>query len=435
MNNKLKWFTLVELIVVITILVILGTIGFISIQGYTDDAKDASKITDLSQVNTAINIAIAGEKWFSLSWLKPITYKGYPQDVTVYVWELSGNNIPGLNNPPLDPFTKKPYIIGIYTWNNGWIAKYAQVGTVLENKKWDVPLTLIEKTYAAEQYAPSGIPMQKLVGNYNPLNIAWISGLIPRWALENYEDFKKTDFYASGSKMYGTSWSSNNNYLFAMDGIPLVQVAGYTNTGTLLYESFENLKVENVILPGIPANNYKNIPTCASKSISMTLFYEWNTYYGDQIKTTDCNIDTSVWVNSQSSLHVKWVRDSVGWDGQYNYIMIDPNKKYQYSLDVKWHLNTLTNSWKLNLNVYCATKNLLWVTTQSWGTNFLVSLDPNNFTRISAYINTPDPSGNGLSISLPGGITDSTSCIFYRADAPKSGDELWFDNYIVKEIP
>jgi endoglucanase Acf2 len=44
--------------------------------------------------------------------------------------------------------------------------------------------------------------------------------------------------------MYGAGWSSNNNYIFATDELPVTQVAGYTNTGTLLYESFEGLKAE-----------------------------------------------------------------------------------------------------------------------------------------------------------------------------------------------
>ncbi len=112
-----------------------------------------------------------------------------------------------------------------------------------------MPLALLDKAYAAEQYAPIGIPMQKIVGNYNPQNISGISGLIPRWALENYEDFKKTEFYASGSIMYGGTWSMNNNYVFSMNKTPLVQINGYTNTGILLYESFENLKTETTIQP------------------------------------------------------------------------------------------------------------------------------------------------------------------------------------------
>ena len=49
-----KAFTLVELIVVITILAILGTIAFISLQGYSWDAKNSKVTSDLKSIQTAL---------------------------------------------------------------------------------------------------------------------------------------------------------------------------------------------------------------------------------------------------------------------------------------------------------------------------------------------------------------------------------------------
>jgi len=54
--NK-KGFTLVELIVVITILAILWTIAFISLQGYTSDAKNTKVESDLRNIAWAIEVA------------------------------------------------------------------------------------------------------------------------------------------------------------------------------------------------------------------------------------------------------------------------------------------------------------------------------------------------------------------------------------------
>ena len=45
-----KAFTLVELIVVVTILAILGTIAFISLQGYSKDARNSTRIVDMKSV-------------------------------------------------------------------------------------------------------------------------------------------------------------------------------------------------------------------------------------------------------------------------------------------------------------------------------------------------------------------------------------------------
>ena len=48
MNKQKKAFTLVELIVVITILAILWTIAFISLQWYSRDSRDSVRISDMS---------------------------------------------------------------------------------------------------------------------------------------------------------------------------------------------------------------------------------------------------------------------------------------------------------------------------------------------------------------------------------------------------
>jgi len=51
-----KWFTLVELIVVITILAILWTIAFISLQGYSRDSRDGVRISDLKNIETGLEL-------------------------------------------------------------------------------------------------------------------------------------------------------------------------------------------------------------------------------------------------------------------------------------------------------------------------------------------------------------------------------------------
>lgn len=54
MKNLKSGFTLVELIVVITILAILGTIAFISLQWYSADARNSKRTSDLNSITSVI---------------------------------------------------------------------------------------------------------------------------------------------------------------------------------------------------------------------------------------------------------------------------------------------------------------------------------------------------------------------------------------------
>ena len=54
--KKISGFSLVELIVVITILVILGTIAFISLGGYAASARDSARIENLSNLHKGLSI-------------------------------------------------------------------------------------------------------------------------------------------------------------------------------------------------------------------------------------------------------------------------------------------------------------------------------------------------------------------------------------------
>jgi len=60
MRNTNKGFTLVELIVVITILAILGTIAFISLGSYTADARNSKRLDGISKIASAVDNGLIG---------------------------------------------------------------------------------------------------------------------------------------------------------------------------------------------------------------------------------------------------------------------------------------------------------------------------------------------------------------------------------------
>ena len=65
MRNTKKAFTLVELIVVITILAVLGTIAFISLQGYSGEARDSKRLQNVNDLVKKVNIEVSKGTPFS----------------------------------------------------------------------------------------------------------------------------------------------------------------------------------------------------------------------------------------------------------------------------------------------------------------------------------------------------------------------------------
>ncbi|MDD2871929.1 MAG: prepilin-type N-terminal cleavage/methylation domain-containing protein, partial [Candidatus Gracilibacteria bacterium] len=118
MNNKFtaksiqyKYaFTLVELIVVITILAILGTIAFMALQGYSTSARDSTRLSDLSSMKTSLELfELDAGKYPQASSGVNITYSG----ATVWNQGTFGEtvfaNVDRLDKIPIDPLTDKEY--------------------------------------------------------------------------------------------------------------------------------------------------------------------------------------------------------------------------------------------------------------------------------------------------------------------------------------
>ncbi|MDP2090595.1 MAG: prepilin-type N-terminal cleavage/methylation domain-containing protein, partial [Candidatus Gracilibacteria bacterium] len=103
-------FTLVELIVVITILAILGTIAFISLQGYSTQARDSSRISDLSRMKTSLELFhLDAGKYPNPTNGEDITYSGSTVWTQGTFGETVYANLSKLDKIPLDPITDKEY--------------------------------------------------------------------------------------------------------------------------------------------------------------------------------------------------------------------------------------------------------------------------------------------------------------------------------------
>jgi prepilin-type N-terminal cleavage/methylation domain-containing protein len=137
---KGKAFTLVELIIVVTILAILWTISFIYIQWYTQDTRDVKRLSDIKSLIS--KITIENTKWTSYSDLIDVSkwQENKWLQILGKTWEWSDQwpvNFANLKEPRenfLDPLTKDDYIFWYtYWWENS--ERYAFVQWLWRSEK------------------------------------------------------------------------------------------------------------------------------------------------------------------------------------------------------------------------------------------------------------------------------------------------------------
>jgi prepilin-type N-terminal cleavage/methylation domain-containing protein len=138
--EKIRWFTLVELIVVITILAVLWTLAFISLSRNNADARNTIRITDTKVLSRSIGIHVNAEQVWNLD-----VFIETPLPVNTFstgtlfsgasLWSYSytvwsPNPIKFGTHNFTDPVTKNKYPISIVRWEYG---AFYQVGATLES--------------------------------------------------------------------------------------------------------------------------------------------------------------------------------------------------------------------------------------------------------------------------------------------------------------
>ena len=134
-----KAFTLVELIVVITILAILWTIAFISLQWYSTNARDSTRISDISSLKTSLEL-FQLDAWkypIPSNWVD-ITYSWATVWNQWTFWETVYANVDRLDKIPLDPSTDKQYTYSVtanrFEYQLWWIVEWDTIA--MKNEKW-----------------------------------------------------------------------------------------------------------------------------------------------------------------------------------------------------------------------------------------------------------------------------------------------------------
>lgn len=139
-------FTLVEIIIVVTILWVLASIAFISFQSYSKNARDWVRLATLKNIETWLSIYYTkinaypnAESWTLIQsswWLTTIWTQWYFWDINSRLLKFS--------KTPTDPYDGNKYIYSVNATKN----KY-QIMWFLETSDY---VSLLSSTYAATDY-------------------------------------------------------------------------------------------------------------------------------------------------------------------------------------------------------------------------------------------------------------------------------------------
>ncbi len=169
MKRKNTAFTLVELIVVITILAILWTIAFISLQWYNKDARDSTRLSSINNLKTSLEL-------FSIqTWKYPLPDNSenvtYSWSVVWHQWTVGGNVITNLSKNlskiPLDPLYGTEYVYSTLESRKEY--------ELMSLYEWSIisHTDIINNTYAADQLSV------RIDGTYNWIFVKTTNYIIP----------------------------------------------------------------------------------------------------------------------------------------------------------------------------------------------------------------------------------------------------------------
>ncbi len=153
--NK-RGFTLVELIVVITILAILWTIWFISLQGYSVSARESARISDLATIQKSLDLFYTTENYYpDPTDFISVTYSWSLAWRQWIFWEETRNTVTRISQVPTDPLTKNPYA-------------YSTINTRQEYQLWAISEGLVLSFQSISNQANAANSYySNVVGNYN----------------------------------------------------------------------------------------------------------------------------------------------------------------------------------------------------------------------------------------------------------------------------
>lgn len=156
-TKKNLGFTLVELIVTLTIIMILWVITFISMQGYNKSARDSARISDISVIKTSLEIFHVNSwkfpeptSWFNIYYSWSIVWNQW------IIWKQTITNLTNLDKIPTDPLTNNEYTYSVtknkqeyeLAWLSEWTEIVSKTNIINNTFAWDTIATaMVEWNY------------------------------------------------------------------------------------------------------------------------------------------------------------------------------------------------------------------------------------------------------------------------------------------------
>ncbi|MFZ4461230.1 MAG: type II secretion system protein [Patescibacteria group bacterium] len=113
-TQAVSGFSLIEILIVISVLVILGTINFLSLRGMSDTARDSTRLSDIKNLTTSLGYYLTQNGVVPHpSGEVAITYSGA---TAWYQGTLGMSVVMPLGNPskqPTDPLLRKEYTYSV----------------------------------------------------------------------------------------------------------------------------------------------------------------------------------------------------------------------------------------------------------------------------------------------------------------------------------
>lgn len=164
-RKKLPGFTLIELVVVMTILAILGTIGFLSVGGYSSRARDSERLTDIASLSKTLDLAVitAGnypppDNSFSVTYSGGLVWNQGTAGAAVISQLHNLVSGGGLNKKPIDPLKNTEYVYSVLAFGKAYQLKTEYEG--------DVNATASNGFVQAAYAAPGSPTIAYIRGNY-----------------------------------------------------------------------------------------------------------------------------------------------------------------------------------------------------------------------------------------------------------------------------